>query len=210
MTDSTKDRKARPDTSAVVDRRAAPGSPEARVRQLKGALDRPIRVGAEGGRLRVTLVDRRKAPPDDLGWLLAPLRDELRARLASIDGASQVLRHLMVVHKVLGAKGWNGLETLPSNVLAKALDQAEMLGGAAAWPLLETLAGQLRKAQAAAAKREEREGRQVPPASADVIQDLQVSEVSHEEFEAMQRSWFASLETEGAPDTAPEDTQEAR
>lgn len=187
----------------VIDRRASAGA-TAPLKQLKGMLERPLRMGSDGGRLRVSLVERRRTPAGDLTYLLTPLRNELRARLAASgrDG-TQVLRHLLAVHKTLGARGWKGLDALPAAALAKALDQTEMLHEAEPSPLLEVLAGQLRSAQAKAAQREPRPA----AAPADRIEDLHVSEATHEEFEAMQRSWFATLDATDASNAATGDAK---
>lgn len=195
------------DGTPVIDRRAAAGS-AAPLKQLKGMLDRPLRMANDGGKLRVTLVERRQTPAGDLTYLLTPLRNELRARLgASPHGGALVLRHLLVVHKVLGAKGWAGLDTLPAAVLAKGLDQTEMLHDAEPSPLLEVLTAQLRIAHTKAAQRESRLTPTAP--AADLIEDLQVSETTHEDFEAMQKSWFATLSSQeqagnpGSGESAP-------
>lgn len=187
-------RKAPRAHAPVKDRRGAvvsqgtPGS----LRRLKGLMGRPMRLERRDGHLHVVLVDRRIALAADQSPLrLAALRTELRSHLLAdeSDSAVRVLGDLFVVYKELGRTGWLGVGALPSELLARALAQAEMLVGEAASPLLEELVLQLQRLQVAADRREARDARLTDSAFGG---DLEVSEATHEEFEAMERSWVGS------------------
>lgn len=179
----------------VKDRRAALVSQgtSGSLRRLKGLMARPMRLERRDGHLQVVLVDRRAAPTADQSLLLlSALRTELRSHLLADDSESAVsaLSDLFVVYKELGRMGWLGVGALPSELLAKALAQAEMLAGEAASPLLEELVLQLQRLHAAADRREAGDSRLTGSAFGG---DLEVSEATHEEFEAMERSWVGSL-----------------
>ena len=70
----------------VKDRRGAPGAKgtTGSLRRLKGLLGRPLGLERRGGRLRVVLIDRRRASPADQPPSLSQLRAELRARLLAL------------------------------------------------------------------------------------------------------------------------------
>jgi hypothetical protein len=173
------------------DRRVAAGA-AAPLRRLKGLLVRPVGLERRGGQLHVVLVERRRARPEDQPPSLSQLRAELRARLlAHEDGrAAQVLRHLGFLHDELGRKGWRGVEALPAKVLGKALAQAEMLGSEEPSPALALLLEQLRPLHAAAELRDERAAQQN---EFEAGGHVEVSEATHEEFDAMERSWVGTV-----------------
>jgi len=183
--------------------RGAPGS----VRWLKGFLGRPLELQRRDGQLHVTLVDRRRSPECVRADELSLLREELRARLLSqeLEHAASVMRHLVFVHDALGREGWPGLEALPSRLLGKALVQAQMLVGRSASKRLALLIGRLRVAKVSAELREQPEGRErrdpvvAPPGA---LASLEVSETTHADFEAIERSWVATV----APDITPQES----
>jgi len=173
---------------------ATEGTPGS-LRRLKGLMGRPMRLERRDGHLQVVLVDRRIAPAADQSpMLIAALRTELRSHLLAdeSDSAVKVLSELFVVYKELGRAGWQGVGALPSELLARALAQAERLVAEAPSPRLEELALQLQRLQVAA---DRREARDVRLGESAVGADLEVSEATHEEFEAMARSWVGSLPT---------------
>jgi hypothetical protein len=172
------------------DRRAASGSATpGSLHWLKSLFGRPLGLVRRGSEWHVELVDRRRPTP--AAPSMSALRSELRARLGADQNAAaaQAMRHLLFVLEHLRRKGWSGVGGLPSQVIVKALEQAEMVAGQQASPALTALMERLRKLRAAAATREEfgeraREGA------------LEVSEVTQEEFDAMERSWAGTIPPE--------------
>jgi len=168
------------------------------IRWVKGTLTRPLGLERRGRQLHVVLVDRRRRvesgdPPTTL-----QLCEELRARLLTADQAREaiVMRHLAAVHRELLRRDWPGVEALASDVLRRAVVQAEMLASQEASCALTMIIDRLRLAAVAAAVREERQLR--APAS-EKAASLEVSESTHEEFEASERGWLESLPAEPAP-----------
>jgi hypothetical protein len=175
------------------------------LRWVKGVLmSRPLGLEWKGRRLHVVLVERRHAPPAEAPPSIAEMRADLSARLRE-DGqghAVQVMRHLVVVHRELGRKGWPGVAALPAGVLGKALEQAEMLASHGSTSALALVIQRLGLLKVTAEQHEERRSRLL---ASERDASLEVSEATHEEFEAMERSWFGSL-----PAPLPADRDELR
>lgn len=94
-----------------------------------------VRLSMEGG-LRVQLVEREKASPVLTPAQLEAKRQraalrlmvtELREVLASAPDARESSRHLAFLEQALLREGLKSLETVPLDVLRKALDQFEAL-----------------------------------------------------------------------------------
>lgn len=177
----------------LKDRRVAPGAKTSAesLKQLKGALGRPLGLKFQDGQVRVVLVERRSATPADQALSLPQLCDELRAIvLAQEATATQTMRHLVLVHDALRSSGWPGLQELSSTVLRRALVQAEMLASVEPSVALATVIDQLKSLTDSADKREESEAR---------LQDfklgetLEVSESTFAEFENLERSWVGTV-----------------
>jgi hypothetical protein len=179
-----------------MDRRAA-GSPAARgtpdpLRRLKSLLVRPFKLEWQGRRLRLVLVERRRARPVDQPPSLEQLRSDLQARLIAqeYDSSGPVMRHLGLVHDELGRRGWAGIELLSSRVIGLALVQAEVLAAQEPMPSLAIVIDRLRVLKVAVALREERAS-QLRNLPSDSI--LEVSEATREEFEQSELSWARSV-----------------
>jgi hypothetical protein len=189
MASSSSSRKGSSRHMPLKDRRAAPDAPPSSLRQLKGALNRPIGLQRSEGKLRVVLTERRRARPANEKPSIALLCAELSARLLAheADEAAQAMRHLILVHDALERKGWPGIEQMSSLVLVKAIAQATLLAHEEPSPHMDTLIEGLRPLQAAAALREQREARlheQRLDASA-----VEVSESDYTEFEDAEQDW---------------------
>jgi hypothetical protein len=173
------------------DRRAAPGSDASpgSLRWLKSLFGRPLGLVRRGSEWHIGLVDRRR--PTSVAPSMSALRTELRARLGAHENAAaaQAMRHLLFVLEHLRRKGWSGVGALPSQVMVKALEQAEIVAGQEASPAMTALIERLRKLHAVAASREEFSTR--APNGA-----LEVSEVTQEEFDATERSWAGTVPPE--------------
>lgn len=170
------------------------------LRRIKGMLGRPVRLQRRDGHLHVVLVDRRKARPVGEPPSMDQLRADLRTRLfvQRDSDALRVMRHLAQVHDELGRKGWPGVAKLPLRVLSKALVQAQMLASEDYSPALGVVIEQLRMLQTAAELQAERR------AQAQAGEpELEVSEVSHLEYEAMQHNWLDTVSPEPVPGPGP-------
>jgi hypothetical protein len=165
--------------------------------RLKGALQRPVKMEWRNGQPHVVLVERRQAPFLDRAQ--AHLCAELGAVLLTqhADEASTLLKPLLAVHHKLKRKGWDGVATLPSAVLAKALRQAEMLAAEdPSLPVLTQVAERLRPLLEAA---EARERAQDDDAIDTDLAVLEVREASFNEFKELERTWAQTMPSGLAP-----------
>lgn len=176
---------------------------------IKSLLARPMRLERSGKLFKLVLVDRRRLRADG-GQTLTQMRDELRDRLLLQDDGrtTDVLRHLVFVHHELGRRGWRGVQALPAPVLSKALIQAQMVVDPEPTPALTAFIEKLRLAQVSAEVRDHRGepgpvAKPVPPvapaptaapvAAALAPTQMEVSEATQEEFDAMERSWVGEF-----------------
>jgi hypothetical protein len=165
--------------------------------RLKGALQRPVKIEWRNGQPHVVLVERRRAPFMDRAQ--AHLCAELGAVLLTqhADEASTLLKPLLAVHHKLQRTGWDGVATLPSSVLAKALRQAEMLAAEdPTLPVLLQVAERLGPMLEAAQARERAQDDDVGDTDLAV---LEVSEASFNEFEELERTWAQTMPSGLAP-----------
>jgi len=122
--------------------------------------------------------------------------------------AAQMLNHLVQLHDEYGRGGWAAVVALPSSVLGKALFQAQMLLRDGSSPPLKKLIVRLRELQSAAEAAAGETAPQARPRAKPVSNALEISEASQEDFDATERSWFASLpppspEQPEAPEARP-------
>lgn len=179
-----------PRSALEKERRAAPGATSASepLRRLKGALSRPLGLERRDGKLQVVLAERRRAPLADETPSLSQLCDELSARMLAHgpDYAATAMRHLVLLHDVLGRKGWQGVQALPAPVLGEALAQAEMLASDEPSAALDTIIEGLTPLHSAAVLRDERDSRLQ---DFRVGENLEVSESNFAEFDQLERGW---------------------
>ena len=188
MASSTQNRKIPSRNTPLKDRRAAADSPAGSLRKLKGMLNRPIAVERRDGKLQVVLAERRRARPANEHTSIALLCAELSARLLAheADEAAQTMRHLILVHDALERKGWPGIEEMSSLVLARAVEQAQLLAREEPSPHMDMLIEGLRPLQAATAMREQREARVHEMRLGD---NVEVSESDYADFEDAEQEW---------------------
>ena len=172
----------------AVDLRRPAGNEEnaaGSLRKLKGALGRPLKLERRDGQLRVVLVERRRAAPTEAESLETRIASAVRERLARDGGGAH--GQFAIVGEKFAQEGWPGIATLPPKVLDRAIDQAEALVREQASVPLALFADRLRQIKAVVESRESRRSvkRTAPAAAESVI----VTEVSQEEFDALQRSW---------------------
>ena len=173
------------------ERRAPRGTPGS-TRWLKGLLARPVALERRDGQLHVTLVERRRTPEVIEQQERAALCDEVRVLLLQrgSDREMAVMRHLVLSLDVLQTRGWDGVGAMASGVLRKALMQAQLLHSQESTPSLDHLVERLRLLHVAAGLREDRKRGVASPDHSD---HAEVTEASHEEFEAMQRDWVSTV-----------------
>jgi hypothetical protein len=178
----------------LKERRKQPGAPGS-MRWLGGILGRPLAVESGAAGPRIVLVERRKARDDNHRVPTAQVCEELRSRLLGheLENATRVMRHLVLVHDQLASKGWAGVEALPSRVLGLAVIQAQMLTTHGPSLALAQLTDRLRVTKVAVELREER----LRNAAAD--RQVEVSEVTHEEFTRSALDWQASQPPDSVP-----------
>jgi hypothetical protein len=173
------------------ERRALRGTPGS-TRWLKGLLARPVVLERRDGHLRVTLAERRRAPAVIEHQERNALCEEVRALMLRRGSKHEVavMRHLALVLDVLQVRGWEGVGAMASGVLRKALMQTQLVQSRQSTLALEHLVERLRLLHVAAGLREDRK-RGVP--SPDLSDHAEVTEASHEEFEAMRRNWATTV-----------------
>jgi hypothetical protein len=188
MASSSSGRKGPSRAAPLKDRRAAPHAERGSLGKLKSVLNRPIGLERNDGKLRMVLTERRRARPANEAPSIALLCAELSARLLAYEAgeAAQTMRHLILVHDTLERKGWTGLETMSSLVLARALEQAALLAREEPSPHMDMLIEGLRPLQAAAALRERREARAHEMRPGD---NVEVSESDYTQFEDAEQDW---------------------
>lgn len=178
----------------VQDRRGGPGNKGLvkALRRAAGMLRRPLGLQRQGLKLQVVFKERRRAEPAEPPPTLSELRADLEARLLahSDDQTTPVLGHLIRVHRELGRKGWSGVEVLPSAVLDMALVQAEIFASEESSPAITMLVDRLRILKVAAVIREERKAL---IQAAETGTGIEVSEVTHEEFQESSRRRHSTM-----------------
>jgi hypothetical protein len=177
----------------VSDRGAAAGAQPKRgsLRWVRDVLGRSLNL--QQGRSVLTAASAEAqagAAADPVLALLIQQRAELGARLLVHDPATQVVRHLFIVHDELQAHGWPGVEVLPAKVLDRALTEAEILASDEPSSLLTTIIDQLRGFKAASAARalEEELDREF-----ETLKVPEVSDTNFDEYELMERSWAGTV-----------------
>lgn len=184
------------------ERRAPRGTPGT-TRWLKGLLARPVALERRDGQLHVTLVERRRPPEVIEQQERAALCEEVRVLLLQRGSEHEVavMRHLVLALDVLQVRGWDGVGAMASGVLRKSLRQAQLLRTQESTPALDHLIERLRLLHVAAGLREDRKRGVVSPDHSD---HAEVTEASHEEFEAMHRDWVRTVSPALSGDDKPE------
>jgi len=182
-----------PGAGPVEDRSATPVTPvkHASLRWVRNVLGRSIRLEQRRNQLHVALVDpRREAEADKPLSLLMQQLAELGARLLVHDPATQVVRHLFVVHDELLNGGWPSVEALPLKVIDRALTEAEILGSDDPSPLLTTIIDSVRELRIAA---EARAAQEALEPEWEMPQVPEVSDTNFDEYELIERSWAGTV-----------------
>ncbi len=133
------------------------------------------------------------ASPDTPLSLVMRQRAELGARLLVHDPATQVVRHLFIVHDELRVGGWTAVEALPLAVVGRAVSEAEILAVDEPSQLLATIIDALRSIKIAADTRARRAAHDALEAEWEVPKMPEVSDTNFDEYELMERSWAGTV-----------------
>ncbi len=125
--------------------------------------------------------------------LVMQQRAELGARLLVHDPATQVVRHLFIVHDELRSGGWPAVEALPAAVVGRAVAEAEILATHEPSPLLATIIDALRKIKAAGDAIAMRKAHEALEAEWEIPKMPEVSDTNFDEYELMERSWAGTV-----------------
>ena len=178
--------------------RGAPSARRGSLRWVREVLGRTLRLEQPGQRAETLFAAPGAQAPLSL---VMQQRAELGARLLVHDPATQVVRHLFIIHDELRNGGWAAVEALPPTVIARALAEAEILATDEPSPLLATISSALAKIKAAA---EARAARAVAEAEWEIPRMPEVSDTNFDEYELMERSWAGTVPSglrEAARDT---------
>jgi hypothetical protein len=164
------------------------------LRWVRDVLGRAFRLEPRRHPAQATPADPRRAAAEAPLPLLVQQRAELGARLLVHDPATQVVRHLFIIHDELRISGWPGVEALPHKLIGRALTEAEILASQEPTPLLQTLIDRLREIIAVADARVADEAREALRREWDKPhRPPEVSETNYDEYELMERSWVGTV-----------------
>jgi hypothetical protein len=163
---------------------------DSKIHGMRRLLKRPVEVTAEGAIvLGRTASERREQARRARSERERPMRHELFDLLEQHPSSRQLMRHLDLVERTLRTRGISGVETLPTRVIAKALEQLERL----VWDWSAVGLAEMRSRMAVIVKTRPIEAPDAAmstrAAALDLLQSTDVSEVDHSAFEEMQRSW---------------------
>lgn len=179
--------------SLRTDPEGANGAPAARrgsLRWVREVLGRTLRLEQPGLRAESTSAAPGAQAPLSL---VLQQRAELGARLLVHDPATQVVRHLFIIHDELRNGGWAAVEALPPTVIARALSEAEILATDEPSPLLATITSALAKIKAAGEVQASRRARAAAEAQWEIPRVPEVSDTNFDEYEQMERSWAGTV-----------------
>ncbi len=174
------------------DRGAAASAPAKRgsLRWVRDVLSRSLRLQQGRNSPAAASADGGDDGGDPALSLLMRQRAELGARLLVHDPATQVVRHLFIVHDELQAHGWTGVEALPAKVVERALVEAEILHSDEPSSLLATIIDKLRELKAAGTARALEEALE---REYETLKVPEVSDTNFDEYELMERSWAGTV-----------------
>ena len=176
----------RPDPEA---QRNAPPARRGSLRWVREVLGRSLRLEQP----RQATQPAGDAQADTPLSLVMQQRAELGARLLVHDPATQVVRHLFIVHDELRNGGWTAVEALPLAVIGRAVSEAEILAVDEPSQLLATIIDALRAIRIAADARATRAAHDALEAKWEVPQMPEVSDTNFDEYELMERSWAGTV-----------------
>lgn len=173
--------------------RAAAPAKRGSLHWVRSVLSRSLRLEQPRQVVEPSFTDSRT---DSALSLLMQQRAELGARLLVHDPATQVVRHLFIVHDELRNAGWPAVQALARTVTDRALVEAEILASDEPSPLLKTIIDALRSIKLAAAERAEREAHEALKALEaewEIPKVPEVTDTDFDEYELMERSWAGTV-----------------
>ena len=167
---------------------------------MRRFLERPIKVTAGNLTLGTSQTSLRAEARQELRQRVRQMKRDLYTLLEQHPSSRGLLRHLDLVERTLRRDGLGGIEKLPVRVITKALVELERL----VWDWSPAGLADLRSRMAVMVKNRQddarREAATTAAAELDVAQPADVTEVGHEMFEEMERSWTGHMPL--APTTA--------
>ncbi len=157
---------------------------------MRDVLSRSLRLQQGRNSPAAASADGADAVGDPALSLLMRQRAELGARLLVHDPATQVVRHLFIVHDELQAHGWMGVEALPAKAIERALVEAEILHSDEPSSLLATIIDKLRELKDAGTARALEEALE---REYETLKVPEVSDTNFDEYELMERSWAGTV-----------------
>ena len=179
-----------PFRSAPQASRAAGPARRGSLRWVREVLTRALRLERPRGPAEPTYAEH---DPDAPLSLVMQQRAELGARLLVHDPATQVVRHLFIVHDELRNGGWPAVEALPAAVIGRAVVEAEILASDEPSPLLATIIDALRRIKASADAIATRKAHDALEAEWEIPKVPEVSDTNFDEYELMERSWAGTV-----------------
>lgn len=167
---------------------------------MRQLLQKPIKMDEKGNfKLGKSERSERKEAVRESRQRVRQIRLDLFNLLGQHPSSRRLMRHLAMVERTLQAEGIEGFEALPVRFIAKALAELESL----VWDWSPIGLAELRSRMAVLVKNRPRPVRNVsvdpnsvpavlpPAAESDFSMNVKadVSEATHAEFEAMERSW---------------------
>ena len=171
-------------------RSAAAPAKRGSLRWMRDVLHRSLRLEQPRQAVEPSFTDSRTDTPPSL---VIQQRAELGARVRVHDPATQVVRHLFIVHDELRNAGWPAVEALPPTVVGRALAEAEILASDEPSPLLATIIDALRAIKLASTERAAREAHEALEAEWEIPKVPEVSDTNFDEYELMERSWAGTV-----------------
>jgi hypothetical protein len=160
------------------------------LRWVRNVLSRSLRLEQARPGIEPTFAQSQADTPLSL---VMQQRAELGARLLVHDPATQIVRHLFIVHDELRNAGWPAVEALPATVVGRALVEAEILARDEPSPMLDTIIDALRAIKLAATARAAREAHEALEAEWEIPKVPEVSDTNFDEYELMERSWAGTV-----------------
>jgi hypothetical protein len=171
----------------------AAGKASGPLHRLGALFTRPLKIKRVGKQLHVVLDDAPSTPtPSRSGGRGEALRlahVALQELLAQHEDARRLVPHLSHLEQTLAKQGSRALKMLPAPLLNKAMDQLDMLEGTSQSDDLITL--RLRVAEAVKVRTP---ARRLP----DEMSSLEVTHVSHSQFDEADRRWTAAAPLDDA------------
>jgi hypothetical protein len=178
------------------------------LKSVRSFLSRPLKVTSGNVVLGTSNADARSKSRADDRQRSRQMQQDLHRMLERHPSSRKLMRHLDVVERALRKSGLSGLKALPIEVVEKALAQMEQV----VWDWSPTGLAELRSRMSLLVKKRRLESvnaslstdpttqpassvppRAEPDSTRADLRDMDVSEVDHDTYEEMERSWVGQV-----------------